>query len=59
MDRMKTDIEFYGINALGFSMTLSNIELMVQILIGLVVLGYSLHKWYLLYEQNRKNRNDG
>lgn len=59
MDRMKTDIEFYGINALGFSMTLSNIELMVQILIGLVVLGYSLHKWYLMYEQNKKDKNDG
>lgn len=56
---MKTDIEFYGINALGFSMTLSNIELMVQILIGLVVLGYSLHKWYLMYEQNKKDKNDG
>lgn len=59
MDRMKTDVEFYGINALGFSMTLSNIELMVQILIGLVVLGYSLHKWYLMYEQNKKDKNNG
>lgn len=54
-----TDLKFYAVNALGFSMTLSNIELMVQILIGLVVLGYSLHKWYLMYESNKKDKNDG
>lgn len=47
-----TDAKFYMVNAVGFMATLSNMELVVRVLIGLVVLGYSVHKWYLMHKNN-------
>jgi len=47
-----TDLKFYMVNTLGFVVTLSNIEQVLQLLIAMVALGYGLHKWYIMYKNN-------
>ena len=48
------DIKILGINSLvllGVSMT--EIDVILKILLLLVSIGYTVHKWYLMYGKNK------
>ena len=48
------DLKLYGINigALGISFT--DIELILKILLLIATLGYTLHRWYIMYNEKNK-----
>lgn len=48
-----TDAKFYAINSVGLMAMFSKMDDIISVLIGIVVLGYSIHKWYLMA------KNDG
>jgi len=51
-----TDLKIYAVNSAAIGATFSNIDIALKILLVLVTLGYTSHKWYLMYKKN-KNQN--
>ena len=45
-----TDAKFYMVNSVGLMAMLSKMDDILSVLIGFVVLGYSIHKWYLMHK---------
>ena len=50
------DIKFFAVNTAGLLISISNLEQGLRLMIGLVTLGYGLHKWYLMYEKNKDGK---
>jgi len=48
------DLKIYGLNGLAMALNFSAIEIGLKIVLTLVVLGYTLQKWYLM----NKNKNE-
>tara|TARA_R110002050_G_scaffold45637_1_gene107865 strand:- start:1863 stop:2033 length:171 start_codon:yes stop_codon:yes gene_type:complete len=49
------DLKIYGINTIAMAANFSEIDLVLKIVLTIVVIGYTLHKWYLM---NKKNKNE-
>jgi len=47
------DLKIYGLNGLAMALNFTAIELGLKILLSLVVIGYTINKWYLM-NQNKK-----
>ena len=50
------DLKIYGLNGLAMALNFTAIEIGLKIVLTLVVLGYTLQKWYLM--NKRKNEKD-
>jgi hypothetical protein len=48
------DLKLYALNGLTMLLNFSTIDLVLKILLTLVAIGYTLHKWYLMVKRNRK-----
>lgn len=42
------DLKIYAINGLAMILNFSKIDLVLKIVLTIVVIGYTLHKWYLM-----------
>jgi hypothetical protein len=42
------DLKIYGLNGLAMALNFSEIEIGLKILLTVVVIGYTLQKWYLM-----------
>jgi hypothetical protein len=42
------DLKIYGLNSLAMAINFTTIELGLKIVLTLVVIGYTIHKWYLM-----------
>jgi hypothetical protein len=51
---MKYDYQTLFINASTFTISLTNIDVILKILLIGVTIGYTVHKWYLLNKNNKK-----
>lgn len=51
---MKTDYQLLFINASTFTISLTNIDVILKILLIAVTIGYTVQKWYLLNKNNKK-----
>jgi hypothetical protein len=50
------DLKIYGLNGLAMALNFTTIELGLKIVLTLVVIGYTIQKWYLMNKnKNRKN----
>jgi hypothetical protein len=47
-----TDLKVYGFNALSFMITFTDVEDVVKMILMLASIGYTLHKWYLMHQNN-------
>lgn len=47
------DLKIYAINSIALAISFTEIEMMLKIVLLLVTIGYSIHKWY---EMARKNK---
>ncbi len=50
-----TDLKIYGLNVTTLGISFTDIDLILKIVLVLVSIGYTIHKWILMYEKNRKN----
>ena len=51
---MTTDLKIYSINAAAMVANFSSIDMFLKIILTAVAIGYTIHKWKLLYEQNKR-----
>lgn len=42
------DLKIYGLNGLAMALNFSQIEIGLKILLTIVVIGYTVQKWYLM-----------
>jgi hypothetical protein len=47
-----TDLKIYLLNASVLAINFTNIELGLKIILTIVAIGYTGHKWYLMYKNN-------
>ncbi len=48
-----TDLKIYGLNLLAFTISLTQIDVILKIVLLLISICYTGHKWYLMYEKNK------
>ena len=48
-----TDLKIYGLNLTTLGISFSDIDLFLKIVLVAVSIGYTVHKWYLMYEKNK------
>ena len=51
-----TDLKIYGLNITTLGISFTDIDLVLKIVLLVVSIGYTIHKWILLYEKNRKHK---
>ena len=47
------DIKILGINSLVLGVSMTEIDVILKIILLAVSIGYTLHKWYLMYGKNK------
>jgi len=47
------DIKILGINSVVLGVSMTQIDVILKILLLLVSIGYTVHKWYLMYGKNK------
>ena len=47
------DIKILGINSLVLGISMTHIDVILKILLLLVSIGYTVHKWYLMHGKNK------
>ena len=47
------DIKILGINSLVLGVSMTEIDIVLKIVLLLVSIGYTIHKWYLMYGKNK------
>ena len=48
------DLKIYGLNGLAMALNFSSIEIGLKIILSLVVIGYTIHKWYIMSSENKQ-----
>lgn len=48
-----TDIKVYALTVGALATSLTDIDVVLKIIATVVAAGYTLHKWYLMYEKNK------
>ena len=48
-----TDIKLYTMNFAAIAVSMFNIDVILKIILLAVSIGYTLHKWYLMYGKNK------
>ena len=48
-----TDLKLYTFNLMAFAISMSTIDVILKIILLTVSIGYSIHKWYLMYGKNK------
>jgi len=47
------DVKILALNSVVFGVSLTQIDVILKILLLLVSIGYTMHKWYLMYGKNK------
>jgi len=47
------DVKILALNSVVFGVSLTQIDIILKILLLLVSIGYTVHKWYLMYGKNK------
>jgi hypothetical protein len=47
------DIKILSLNSLALGISMTHIDVVLKILLLLVSIGYTIHKWYLMYGKNK------
>ncbi len=51
-----TDIKIYCLNLTTLGISFTNIDLILKIVLVAISIGYTVHKWILMYEKNKANK---
>ncbi len=53
-----TDLKVWGVNTLLISFTFTSVEYSLKIISIAIAIGYTLRRWYIMENQNKKGNND-
>jgi len=48
-----TDLKIYALNASVLALNFTNIELGLKIILTIVAIGYTAHKWWIMVKENK------
>tara|TARA_B100000902_G_scaffold108276_1_gene109955 strand:- start:3912 stop:4085 length:174 start_codon:yes stop_codon:yes gene_type:complete len=48
-----TDLKIYALNLGAVATSMTNIDVTLKIIATLVAIGYTVHKWYIMYGKNK------
>ena len=48
-----SDLKIYGLNIIALALNFSGIDLLLKIILTGVAIGYTCHKWWIMYEKNK------
>ena len=48
-----TDLKVYALNVGALPTSMTDIDVVLKIIATLVAIGYTLHKWYIMYGKNK------
>ena len=48
------DMKLYAMNFSAFTLSFTNIDMVLKIILLIVTILYTAHKWYLMYEKNKQ-----
>ena len=48
-----TDLKIYAINLTALSISMTDIDVLLKIILLAVSIGYTIHKWYILSGKNK------
>ena len=48
-----TDLKIYALNIGAVATSMTNIDVVLKIIATLIAIGYTLHKWYIMYGKNK------
>ena len=51
-----TDIKIYGLNLATFTISYTNVEFIIRFALVTISILYTLHKWYIMYKKDEKNK---
>tara|TARA_B110000977_G_scaffold182953_1_gene245117 strand:- start:2764 stop:2931 length:168 start_codon:yes stop_codon:yes gene_type:complete len=54
MKNNMTDLKIYGQYGLAMALNFAAIELGLKIILTSVVIGYTIHKWYLMHNKEKQ-----
>lgn len=49
-----TDIKIYALNGSSLMISFTNIDVVLKLTLMLVSIGYTFHKWLLMYNKNKE-----
>lgn len=52
-----SDLKIWGLSSFALTINLMDVELSLSIFLSLAAIGYTIHKWWLLYERSKKKKN--
>jgi len=47
-------MKLYAMNFSAFTLSFTNIDMVLKIVLLIVTILYTTHKWYLMYEENKQ-----
>ena len=51
-----TDLKIWGLSSFALTINIMDVEITLSIILSLAAIGYTLHKWWILYKRD-KHRN--
>ena len=49
-----TDLKIYGLNLTTSGISFTDIDILLKIVLVGISIGYTIHKWIIMYEKNKK-----
>ena len=47
------ELKIYSINFLALMTSLTDLDVILKIILSLVAIGYTIHKWYIMHGKNK------
>lgn len=48
-----TDLKIWGLSSFALTINMMEVEVSLSIILSLAAIGYTLHKWWLMYKRNK------
>ena len=48
-----TDLKIYCLNLTTLGISFTQIDILLKVILVAISIGYTLHKWFLMYEKNK------
>lgn len=49
-------LKVYGLNSIAFAVGFTQVDLLLKAFLTIVVIGYTVYKWYILYKDRNKKK---
>jgi hypothetical protein len=48
-----TDLKIWGLSSFALTINLMDVEVSLSVILSVTAIGYTLHKWYILYKRDK------